>query len=242
LSLYRLGLRELRFRGAFANREEALAAIPRGRLAGYDNDAIADVSFEKMCRIEIWDWPVLYWLWRVGAEQKVLLDIGGHQGTKYRAFLDHLPVDNGLRWVVYDLPAIVRAGRERAAREGLTNLTFVDELGDAPPADVALLSGVLQYVDTPIDELIRRLRTPPRHLVCNKVATRQGPTLWTLENFGRAEVPYRIRNYSEFLSRLDGMGYDVVDEWEIPALSHVIPTHVELGASASVGLFARRRD
>jgi putative methyltransferase (TIGR04325 family) len=102
--------------------------------------------------------------------------------------------------------------------------------------------GVLPYLDVPFDELLRRLPSPPRHLVLNKVATRLGPTFVTLENFGCAEVPYQIRDYTQFLSSLDALGYDVVDEWRIPELSHVIPTHRSLGASVGIGLYARRRD
>ena len=65
LLLYRAGLREGRFRGAFSSRELALSAIRPGRLAGYDHDQVAPISFDKMCRIMLWDWPVLYWLLRL---------------------------------------------------------------------------------------------------------------------------------------------------------------------------------
>jgi putative methyltransferase (TIGR04325 family) len=239
--LGRLRLRETRFRGAFATYEEALAAVRPGLLAGYDNDAIADIAFENMCRIELWDWPVLYWLNRLIPDADYLLDAGGHQGTKFRAFRNHLDLTGRLRWVIYDVPAIVRAGRERAAREGLVGLTFIDSLDDAPAADVFLASGLLQYLDIPLEDLMRRLPALPRHLLLNKVATREGPTVVTLEHFKRAEVPYRIRDRREFVSSLGALGYDVVDEWQIPELSRQIVTHPHLGLSASFGYYARLR-
>lgn len=242
LLLYRLGLRTPKFRGAFASHEVALAAVRPGRLAGYDNEAIVDDAFERMCRLELRDWPVLYWLRRLGSETRCLLDVGGHQGTKYRAFGNHLELGTGIQWIVYDVPAVVRAGRDRCARDGLIGLSFIDNLSDAPDIDVVLASGVLQYLDVPFGELLRRLPTPPRHLVLNKVATRTGPTVVTLENFGCADVPYHIRDYTEFLSSLDTLGYDVVDKWQIPELSHIIPTHPDLGSSASFGFYAKWRD
>lgn len=240
--LYRLGIRKLRFRGAFASYAEAVAAVRPGRLAGYDHDAVADVTFASMCEIQLWDWPVLYWLRRVWPTTGSVLDVGGHQGTKFRAFRNHLELGGAVGWVVYDVPAIVRAGRARCGREGLTGLSFVDTPADAPAADVLLASGVLQYLDVPFDDLLRRLPALPRHLILNKVATRPGPTVVTLENFGVSDVPYQIRNHDEFVGSVEALGYEIVDGWRIPELSHVIPTHPKLGRSTSSGFYARLRE
>ena len=61
----------------------------------------------------------------------------------------------------------------------------------------------------------------------------------TLENLGLAEVPYQIRSCDEIPGDLAELGYDIVDEWVIPSLAHVIPTHPELGRSTSRGYAAR---
>lgn len=241
LVLYRLGVRNPRFRGAFPTHAAALAGVRRGCLAGYGHDALADATFERMCRLELRDWPALYWLRRLWPEVRCVLDAGGHQGTKFRAFRNHLDLGSGVRWVVFDVPAVVRAGRARCARDGLTGLSFIDDLGDAPDADVFFGSGVVQYLDVPFADLLRRLPAPPRHLVLNKVATRPGPAVVTLEYFGCAEVPYQILNYAEFVGALDALGYDVLDEWHIDDLSYVIPTHASLGPFANSGFYARLR-
>jgi putative methyltransferase (TIGR04325 family) len=241
--LGRLRLRNTRFRGAFATYDEALAAVRPGMLAGYDNNAVADIAFETMCQIALWDWPVLYWLQRLVPQAEYLLDAGGHQGTKFRAFRNHLNLSGRLRWVIYDVPAVVRAGRERATREGLEGLTFIETIDDAPDADILLASGVLPYLDIPFDGFLRRLPALPQHLILNKVATREGPTVVTLERFRlAAEVPYQIRDRAQFLSTLDSLGYDVVDQWQIPDLTHLIVTHPHLGTSTSYGYYARLRD
>lgn len=233
--------RNPRFSGAYASYQEAVASVRKDLLVGYDNDAVTEVAFDQMCRIALWDWPVLYWLKRLEPISCVL-DVGGHMGTKFRAFQNHLALrEAGTRWIVYDVPAMVRAGRERAKRDGLTDLSFIDSLSEAPAADVLLASGLLQYLDVPFDELIGRLITRPRYLILNKVATREGASVFTLENFGCAKVPYMIRNRREFLSSLDALGYDVVDEWRIPELSHVITTHRHLGTSVSFGYCAKLR-
>jgi hypothetical protein len=77
--------------------------------------------------------------------------------------------------------------------------------------------------------------------VLNKVATRDGPLLVTLENFVVAEVPYQIRPVGEVPAALDELGYDIVDQWVVDGLSHRIETHPELGRAAIRGYAARRR-
>ena len=80
-----------------------------------------------------------------------------------------------------------------AVLEPLKNLGFM-AYGRAPSADVLLGSGLRPYPREPFEALAFRLSSRPRHILLNKVVTRDGPTVVTLENFGVAEVPYQIRN------------------------------------------------
>jgi len=231
-----------RFRGAFGSYQEAMASVRPGLLAGYDNDAIVDMSFEELSTIRSSDVPVLVLLERLLPNVKCILDAGGHMGTKYRAFRERLDLDNKVRWIVWDTPAIVRAGRKRAVTEGLAALSFVEDIAEAPPADLMLCSGLLQYIDISFVDLVRQLPAKPPHLILNKVATRDGPTVVTLERFGdKAEVPYQIRNREEFVGMLDTLAYDIVEEWVVPEFSHVIPEAPQLGASTSRGYYAKLR-
>lgn len=225
----------LRFRGAFSSYEAALGAVRPGVLAGYDHDGVSAVHEEKMRQVRVWDYPILYWLQRLAPS--CIVDAGGHTGVKYRAFARHLDRDR-IDWVVFDLPAMVRAGRAKMRPEDRT-LSFVERIEDAPAAGVLLASGLMQYIDTPLQNLVRRMRVLPEYILLNKVATRDGPTVVTLENFGLAEVPYRIRSKEEMPSALAELGYVIVDEWTIPSLAHEIPTHPELGRSTSRGYVAR---
>jgi len=228
-----------RFTGAYGSYAEAYAVARRHGLAGYDHDEIAHVAFEKMCEVALWDYPILFWLQKLSNEVLLLVDAGGHMGTKYRAFRKLLPAVNELDWTVYDLPAIVRAGRRRAEQDGLKSLHFVEHLEDAGAPDLFLGSGLLQYLDVTLADLLGRLPMLPRHLLLNKVALRKGEIVVTLERIGKARVPYQIRNEAAFLGEVQGLGYDLVDRWTIPSLSHVIDTHPELGASESAGFYFR---
>ena len=233
---------EVRFRGAFASYDEAMAAVRPTRLAGYDHDRVAPVSREFMQQLAFWDYPVLYWLQRLSLQPDVttrLVDAGGHIGVKYRAFGPYLDLGR-FDWIVYDLPALVAAGRAELRSQDRT-LSFVDRLEDAPAADILLASGLMPYLAEPLPGLVRRMKTLPRHIVLNKVVTRDGPTVVTLENFGVAEVPYHIRNVAEVPDALATLGYEIVDQWTIDSLAHRIQTHPELGRSTYRGYVARLR-
>ncbi|PZU89490.1 MAG: methyltransferase, TIGR04325 family [Shinella sp.] len=228
-----------RFSGAYASFEEAIAAARIKALAGYDHGEIAHVAFEQMCRIMPWDYPVLFWLRSVLDDVDGLLDAGGHMGTKYRAFRNLLPLPESFDWVVYDLPAIVSAGRDMAEKEGLAQLRFIDRIEDAPALPIFLGSGLLQYLDIPLSTLLKSLPSLPRHLLLNKVAFRKGGPVVTLERIGKAYVPYQMRDEAALLRDIGQLGYRQVDRWAIPSLSHVIETHPELGASENAGFYFR---
>jgi len=239
VSLFLRGDIQRRFRGRFASFDAALAAVRPDKLAGYNHSEIAEVAFKRMCAITLWDYPVLFWLDRLLPSGGVLLDAAGHMGTKYRAFRGLLDLPDSFDWAVYDVPAIVIAGRERARNEGLANLSFHDELERVPKADLMLGSGLLQYLDQPFATFMRRLPLLPRHLLLNKVALREGESTVTLEQFPGAEIPYTVLGRAAFEAELATLGYEIVDQWEISALSY---RHRAFGQSSSRGYYARLKD
>lgn len=236
------GPRPTRFAGAYPSRQAALAAIPEGLRAGYDDEAIAEVSFQQMCERSAFDYPLIHWLTRLAPEIATLVDAGGHLGTKYIAFAPLVDL-SGIDWVVQDLPGIVAAARKRQAAGALPGaLRFVSDWSDLPRADLLLASGLLQYLDRPLSELVAALPDRPRHILLNKVALRDGPAVFTIERIGFGRVPYQIRSRDAFAAEIDALGYDIRDSWEIGELSHVIPTHPWLGRSESRGYLLERRN
>lgn len=231
---------KLRFRGAFASFDEAMADVRTGMLAGYDHDSVSDVSRSVMEQVPLWDYPILYWLMRLAPELSRIVDAGGHTGVKYRAFHRYLDLER-VDWIVYDLPAQVRAGQALVRPEDRT-LSFVERLEDAPAADLLLASGLMPYLPGSLVDLVRPMRASPRYILLNKVVTRDGSTVVTLENFGVAEVPYQIRSEGEVPAALEALGYDIIDSWIIDSLGHNIPTHPGLGRCVYRGYVARRRE
>ena len=226
--------------GAYWDRASALAAVPRGQIATYDHVDVAAVNFQVMCQVRVWDYPIMFWLEKLHRPGLRLLDAGGHFGTKYIAFRDKLRLD-AVVWTVYDLPQTVRAARAAQQRgEVPDGVGFVSDLGNAPQMDLLLASGLLNYLDIPFPDFLARLPNRPEHILLNKVATREGPSVTTLERIGPAHVPYQIRSLTMFEAELAEAGYRIVDRWEIPSLNIVIDTHPELGRSVSRGYLLQR--
>lgn len=247
--LRRFGPRPVAMLGAYPTREAALAAVPRRWIATYDHQEVAAVNFRTMCAVRVWDYPVIFWLDRLnqtallqsGLQRSGLrvLDAGGHFATKYIAFQPLLPLDQ-VAWTVYDLPETLRAARAAQARGEVPGaVNFSDQLTEA---DVLLASGLLQYLDLPFPDFLRRLPLAPGHIILNKVATREGASVTTLERIGPARVPYQIRNRAGFEAEIAASGYRILDQWDIPALGHVIDTHPDLGESTSRGYVLARTE
>lgn len=228
------------FVGAYPTPATALAAVPKGRLAGYDNDAVVEVAYDWLCERKVWDYPVIFWLNRLFRPGLRLLDAGGHMGTKYIAFAPLVPLAE-IVWTVQDLPAIMRAARKRQAEGRLSAaLRFESDMAAAGEVDVLLASGLMPYLDEPFAALLDHLPQRPPHVILNKVATRDGPSVTTLEKIGAARVPYQFRNRAGFEAEIAAAGYRVLDQWDIPSLSHTIATHPALGPSISRGYMLER--
>ena len=202
-----------RFHGVHASFAAAERAIPAGARVGYDHAELGGMyrlRMEKACQS---DYAVLYWLQRLVDAGTRLFDFGGHVGVSYHGWKRYLGYPPGLRWRVYDVPAIVAEGRALARERDSTGLEFTDQLADGADCNVLLAAGALQYVDHGVPELLERIGTRPRHLLVNKMPLYDGETFVTVQSTGRAFHPYRICNRDEFVRGITALGYRVVDDW-----------------------------
>ncbi len=246
LSKVHLVARRAELTGAYPDRESAVSAAPRWALTDYDHEDVVPVALDKMSRIIDWDYPVMFWLereLRARAGGRIrLLDAGGHVGTKYRAFRELLDLSD-VQWQVYELPSMVKAGRAMARAEGLgPELSFCDSFSEIRKAEILLCSGLLQYLDIPFADFVDRLPERPQVILLNKVALREGPSVYTLQRGGPTFLPYHIRNKNRFLADIDALGYRIVDSWCIQYLAHRVASHPELGWSESRGYMLLRKD
>lgn len=226
-----------RFYGLYPTREKALTAAPPTRLVGYDHDPVVDVSLHRMSQIWTSDYPVVYWLLRTLAQGQRLVDLGGHVGTKYRAWSPYLKLPDDFRWVVCDVPTMRDAGRRLNA--GNPHLHFTSSRGEIDGSDILLASGALQYMEGDLEEILAGCQEPPRHLLINKVPTHSTPDVYTLENLLSSTVPYRIFQKGRLLEALHALGYQHRDEWTVPESSVRVP-FTSLGETVHLGFYFQR--
>lgn len=210
-----------RFFGLFRTREEAEAAAPPSRPLGYDHPEVAEVNRNLMASVWTSDYPAIYWLRRALENQDHVFDLGGHTATKYHAWAPYLDLSDEATWTVCDLPAMVAAGEKLCA--GIPRVRFTTDHGQMEGAGILLASGVLQYMEPDLEHLLAACRRPPPHLILNKVPTRAGPDVFTLENLRKSTVAYRIFQESRLLGVLEALGYRLLDRWDVHESSVRVP-------------------
>jgi putative methyltransferase (TIGR04325 family) len=202
-----------RYHGNHSTFDEARRAIPPNHLVGYDHPLMAGQYRDRMDKACESDYGVLFWLRSILGSTSYVFDFGGHVGVSFHGWRRYLDYPKGMRWCVYDLPAITRVGEELARERPSEGLSFTNDLASAHGADIFLTAGALQYVEEDLGSILRNCGELPRHLIVNKLPLHDGDTFVTIQSTGRAYHPYRISNRREFVDQVTSLGYRVVDDW-----------------------------
>ena len=201
------------FMGRYTSFEAASAHLPSG-LPEPIGDEIA-LGLERSTQVRPDDYPLLFWLGRsfdIGL--RTVFELGGHVGIKYYAFRRVLPLPDGLRWTVWDLPPVVQRGTELAvtrAPEGM--LRFTVDLEDASASDILLASGSLPYFPERLIDILRGMPVKPRRILLNAIAVHPSETFYTVNSLTLAFRAYRIQAWEELQAELDAAGYMRRDVW-----------------------------
>jgi len=228
------------FRGVYGSFSEAIAAAPKNLPVGYDNAAAAAFLIQEDWKVLPSDYPVLFWLARALPGSNSVFDLGGYVGISYYSYKKYLDYPERLQWRIYDVPAVIQAGEELAARNRCSDLCFTNRFEEAGRADILLACGSLQFVETPLAEKLAALGQKPKHIVINKLPLHSGKTFVTLQNMGPAVCPYYIFNDEEFIRSIRDLGYALVDRWENPEFGARIPFHPENSVERFSGLYFLR--
>jgi putative methyltransferase (TIGR04325 family) len=226
------------FRGIYPDFATAIASAPPAHPIGYDNNASAHRLADERHHVFPTDYPVLFWLARLIAENTTLFDLGGNVGSRYLAFRSHLNYPDGMRWIVSEVPAVVRLGRDIAARENAPHLLFTTGFDELNGADILLASGVLQFLEDWIG-FLRAVPKRPPHVLINRTSIYTRQPAVTLHSTGTAFCPYHLFNRGGFIAAFLDLGYRLVDEWTNPGIGCHIPQHHAFGIEAYSGFYFR---
>lgn len=202
--------------GVYDSYSAAMADAPATLPATYDLEASGRMYRSHLDQIKVSDYPAVHWISRLLATgNRHVFDLGGHIGLSYYGFGRYLEYPDDLRWVVHDVPAVASAGRDWAAEhDDAGRLAFTDSRYDADGADILFSSGVLQYLDYTLPQLLQQLENPPAHVLVNIVPMHPSRSFFTLQNIGFAICPYRITAIPEFVAGMQALGYSIVDQWQ----------------------------
>ncbi len=226
------------FRGVYPNFQTALGAIPQGHKVGYDNKETATFLGRKASILPS-DYPILLWLQSLLPESEVLFDFGGYLGLAYNSYKRYCTYPDHFRWIVYDVEALVEAGKCILEVEPDPTLEYTTVFADASQADIFLAAGSLQFCEEPLAHALPALKRMPKHLLINKVPTTEGSSFVTLQNMGPAISPYQVFQHAEFVSSIEQLGYELIDSWDNPDFACYIPFHPDQTVRAFKGFYFR---
>ncbi len=233
--------------GAYATFDEARANAPKTGATSFDVPESGDLYPDHLGGVRVSDYPVIFWLdqlFRSGLRS--LFDLGGNIGTSYYGFQHHLVYPDDLRWQVHDVPAVLAAGREWASRNDVEGkLGFTSSCDDADGCDMLLCSGVLQYLDFSLPDMLRKLKHPPGHLLINLTPLHPSRTFVTLQRVTRqgvgiASCPYTVTAVAQFIDAFRQSGYAVVDHWESLERHMRVPFEPSLSIDRYHGFYLKR--
>jgi putative methyltransferase (TIGR04325 family) len=229
----------IKFQGVYGSFEEAQGNAPKGIRSGYDHEDIATV-YQGQTFLPS-DYPAIFWLRSVLQREGVrVFDFGGSVGISFYLWQKYFEYPPNIEWLVCDLPAVVHAGRKLAIQKEQNRLHFTSGFEDADGFDFILTSGCLQYVETPISDLLRKLNRLPPHLLINRVPLHDSRHCVTLQNIRWMVSPYQIFCRERFISSLEVLGYKLIDSWLDPDHTCWIPFYPEYSVEAYSGLYFRR--
>jgi putative methyltransferase (TIGR04325 family) len=222
-------------------REEAMR---RFGAAEYDDPSIVGNNVQQFMTVESFDWPILYYLAATfDLATTTVFDVGGHIGVKYYAFREYL-CEKPYQWRVIETPSMVDAGKAYMCEAGdADNLKLTTEWDPFHTSAQAILfcSGSLQYIADDLGKISSNLGGPD-FLLLNKVPLTDHDSFVTLDNLGKARVPYRIFNKNEWIENLTRAGYVIGDSWTIPHRDFEVPfsTRAEWKQVKMMGFYCRR--
>lgn len=137
-----------------------------------------------------------------------VLDVGGSSGSYFHEIRRAVP-ETSWDWTVLETPALASAMQEFTT----DSLRFVDQ-PDGESYDVVLLSGFLQYVERPYDEM-KRLCALGEFAIITRCPLVDGPDVVSVQRL-RTGASYPAWFFSEknFVSALSGLGR-VLMRWDV---------------------------
>lgn len=222
------------YRGCFATRQEAAAAIRPEAVSQYDivNKKKAENVQQEEQKLDSYfkdaDYPLFFWLSRCLAEECRVLELGGSLGHCYYTSQRFQMLPPQVRWVVAELPEAVALGKQLAEKRKQKALSFItsdsQSLAGTGPADIFVSAGTLQYMEQELWQILDGLAGLPQQVLVHHLPVHRDRDFWTLQKLELCEVPYHVYSRRALLREMESRGYQLIKEWHYPRYIE-IPFH-----------------
>jgi putative methyltransferase (TIGR04325 family) len=180
--------------------------------AVYERDS---VLFDKVEH----SYPVLAGVLRAAAEngnRLSMLDFGGSLGSSYFQCRDFLSVVEDLQWSIVEQEGFVRCGQENFETEQLRFFYTIEECMQHMIPNVVLLSGVLQFLESPATVLEQLIETAVPYIIIDRTTFSEASAdMITVQHVPPsiypASYPCRIFSRQRFLELFQDR-YEVIAE------------------------------
>lgn len=183
--------------------------------AAYERDS---VLFDEIQ----YSWPVTAALMLAAARNNGelhVLDFGGALGSSYfqnQKFISRL---HEVSWSVVEQSHFVELGRDEIADGCLNFFSSINQIITPKKINVALVSGVLQYLSSPFDTIEEIAKIGPQYLVIDRTPFAvDGIKKIKIQNVPpdiySASYPCHFFNSNEFIQNLAFLKYQLVENFE----------------------------
>jgi len=237
---------QISYRGVFENYGQAHAAIHRTDEYDLINRAKADKIESGRENLDAWiadhDYPLLFWMAKVAANHKRLVELGGSLGHFYYSSRRFTAYPEQFEWLIAELSEAVELGARLAAEREDKRLRFVssDRLSEIAGTDFFMTAGTIQYMQSDLVEILQSLVHLPVDLIVHELPVHDSKAFWTLQDLKVCEMPYRVYSKSGLFESLEKLGYEMVDTWS-HARTIQIPFHREETVAEYIGFYCRKR-
>jgi putative methyltransferase (TIGR04325 family) len=230
----------LGFRRTFATFDAAQSCATRYIDAGHEHPDELEYHLSTANTLRESDYPALYYLAPIASNAHRVFDLGGNAGNLFYSYERQLSFPPDLVWTIYDLPTQISLGEKIASERAETRLRFVRKLASAEAADIFIASGSLHYFPQPLDEILRSLRSLPRHVFVNRTPFSEGDDLITVQDNGTYLVPCGVHSRSKLLEGMERLGYRLIAQWPVHELRLWVPTYPDLSSRCYSGFYFRQ--
>jgi putative methyltransferase (TIGR04325 family) len=225
----------------FPTLNDAAAAISGYEGGGHSNPNYLAAKIPEAEKPRQGDYAALFHIERVLPHVRNVFDLGGSVGNLYYCYVKYLDMPADLIWKVCELPETVKLGEQVASSNNVQRLRFTCRGNDADGTDLFIVSGALHYFEQPLPDMIAGLTNKPRYILVNRAALIDGAATATVQDGDTYRLPCILHDRNALVRGLEGLGYEVVDSWDIRGLSVIIPCYPDRSAKSYSGLFFRMR-